>query len=88
MSIQHCHSCGVSLLSFPSFDERSGVVDFFRSEEDPLPCEELDWVFFDFEFEEPLPYFESDLDELDFGSALFPVLDGPDLWETSTCHSQ
>jgi len=27
LSRQHCHSCGVSFLSFPSFEERSEVVN-------------------------------------------------------------
>src|SRR5882724_2368253 len=88
LSIWRCRSCGVSLPSFPNFDERSGVADFFGSEEDPLPCEEPDWVFFNFEFEEPLPDLESDLVESDFWSALFRVLDGPASWETSVRHSQ
>src|SRR5882672_5433089 len=35
LSRQRCRSWGISLLSFPSFEERSGV-DFFRSEEEPL----------------------------------------------------
>ena len=29
LSRWHCHSWGVSFPSFPSFEERSGVVDFF-----------------------------------------------------------
>ena len=33
---QHCCSWGVNLLSFPSFKEMSGVVDFFCLEVDPL----------------------------------------------------
>ena len=79
---------GGQLAVSPEFQLRSGVVDFFGLEEDPLPCEEPDWVFFNFEFEEPFPDFESDLDKSDFGSALFPVLEGPDLWETAMHHSQ
>src|SRR5882724_2361139 len=75
-----CHSCGVSFPSFPSFKERLGVVDFFCSEEEPLPWVELELLFFCLELEEPLP---------DLCSDLFP--EDPEAWvswESSPFHSQ
>src|SRR5882672_1220012 len=67
LSRRHCHSCGVSLLSFPSFEERSGS-GFFWSEVEPFEPE----LFFCLECKEPLPDLESDLDESDWCSDLFP----------------
>src|SRR5882724_9590224 len=46
LSRQCCCSCGVSFPSFPSFEERSGVVDFFCLEVEPLPWVELELLFF------------------------------------------
>src|SRR5882724_7531739 len=55
-----------------SFEERSGVVDFFCLEEEPLPWVELEWLFFCLELEEPLLDLLSDLLESDLCSDLFP----------------
>src|SRR5882724_11934349 len=84
-----CLSWGVSFPSFPSFKERSGVVDFFCSEEEPLPWVEPELLFFCLELEEPLLDLLSDLLELDLCSDLFP--EDPEAWvsqESSPFHSQ
>src|SRR5882724_7890748 len=66
-----CLSWGVSFPSFPSFKERSGVVDFFCLEVEPLLWVEPELMFFCLECEEPLPDLLSDLEESDFCSVLF-----------------
>src|SRR5882724_11155822 len=89
LSRWHCHSCGVSFPSFPSFKERSGVVDFFCWEVEPLPWVEPELLLFCLDWEEPLPDLWSDLDESDFCLDLVP--EDPEawvLWETSAFHSQ
>src|SRR5882724_5081851 len=89
LSRQRCLSWGVNFPSFPSFKERSGVVDFFCLEVEPLPWVEPGLLFFCLDWEEPLPDLLSDLLESDFCSELFPEV--PEvwvLWETSPFHSQ
>src|SRR5882724_7172682 len=89
LSRQCCHSCGVSFLSFPSFKERLGVVDFFCSEVEPLRWVEPELLLFCLDWEEPLPDLLLDLEESDFCSDLFlEVLEEWVSWETSLCHSQ
>ena len=78
-----------SFLSFLSFEERSGVVDCFCSEVEPLPWVEPELLFFCLELEEPLLDLLSDLLESDFGSDLFPEAPEPQvLQESSPFHSQ
>src|SRR5882724_11373700 len=72
LSRRCCLSWGVSFLSFLSFEERSGVVDFFCSEVEPLPWVEPKLLFFCLDYKEPLPDLLSDLGESDFCSVLFP----------------
>src|SRR5882724_8444055 len=72
LSRRRCLSWGVSFPSFPSFEERSGVVAFFCSEVEPLPWVEPELLLFCLECEEPLPDLLSDLEESDFCSVLFP----------------
>jgi len=79
--------CAVSFPSFPSFTERSGAVDFFCLEVEPLPWVEPELLFFCLELEEPLPDLLSDLLESDFCSGLFP--EDPEAqvsWESSPFH--
>src|SRR5882724_10226229 len=88
LSRRCCLSWGVSFPSFPSLEDRSGVVGFHLVVE-PLFWVEPELVFFCFECEEPLPDLLSDLLESDFCLDLFP--EDPDarvLWETSPHHSQ
>src|SRR5882724_3500359 len=88
LSRQCCLSWGVSFLSLPSLEDRSGVVGFCLVVE-PLFWVELELVFFCFECEEPLPDLLSDLLESDFCSDLF--LEDPYAQvsqETSLPHSQ
>src|SRR5882672_8626219 len=87
LSRWRCLSWGVSFPSFPSLEDRSGVVAFFCSEVEPLLWVEPELVFFC--FEEPLLDLLSDLLESDLGLDLFP--EGPDARvsrETSLRHSQ
>ena len=72
LSRQHCHSWGVSFLSFLCFEERLGVVGFFCSEVEPLPWVEPELLLFCLECEVPLPDLLSDLEVSDFCSVLFP----------------
>src|SRR5882724_216967 len=44
-ALQCCHSWGVSFPSVPSFEERSGVVDFFCLEVEPLLWVEPELLF-------------------------------------------
>src|SRR5882724_5764646 len=89
LSRRCCLSCGVSFLSFPSFEERSGVVGFFCSEVEPLPWVEPELLLFCLECKEPLPDLLSDLEESDFCSVLFPeVQEARVSRDTSLCHSQ
>src|SRR5882724_3777253 len=84
-----CLSWGVNFPSFPSFEERSGVVDFFCSEVEPLPWVELELLFFCLELEEPFPDLLSDLLESDLCSDLFPDdLEAQVLQESSPFRSQ
>src|SRR5882724_2943597 len=84
-----CLSWGVSFPSFPSFKERSGVVDFFCLEEEPLPWVEPELLLFCLELEEPFLDLLSDLLELDSCSDLLPEdLEAQVLWESSPFHSQ
>jgi len=46
LSRQHCHSWGVSFPYFPSFEQRSGMVNFFCLEVEPLPLVEPELLFF------------------------------------------
>src|SRR5467141_3667361 len=87
LSRRRCLSWGVSFPSFPSLEDRSGVVAFFCSEVEPLLWVEPELGFFC--FEEPLQDLLSDLLESDLGSDLFP--EDPDahvLRETSLHRSQ
>src|SRR5882724_7957793 len=89
LSRQRCHSCGVSFLSFPSFEEMSGVVDFFCLEVEPFPWVEPELLLFCLELKEPLLDLLSDLLESDFGLDLFP--EDPEAWvswESSPFRSQ
>ena len=87
LSRQCCHSCRVSFPSFPSFEERLGVMDFFCSEVEPLPWVEPELLLFC--LEEPLPDLLLDLEESDFCLDLFlEVLEVHVSWETSLHHSQ
>jgi len=64
-------------------------VDFFCSEEEPLPWVEPDLLFFCLELEEPLPDLLLDLLESDLCSDFFP--EDPEArvsWESSPFHSQ
>src|SRR5882724_1575284 len=89
LSRWHCLSWGVSFPSFPSFKERSGVVDFFCLEVEPLPWVELKLLLFCLDCEEPLPDLLSDLEESDFCLVLFlEVLEAWVLQDTSPRHSQ
>src|SRR5882724_4604314 len=88
-SRRHCLSWGVRFLSFPSFEEMSGVVGFFCLEVEPLPWVEPELLLFCLECEEPLLDLLSDLEESDFCSVLF--LEVPEArvsWDTSLHHSQ
>src|SRR5882672_5188301 len=68
LSRWHCRSWGISLPSFLRFEERSGV-DFFGSEEEPLPWVEPELSFC---LDLDLPDLLSNLAELDLLSDLFP----------------
>jgi len=84
-----CHSWGVSVLSFLSFEERLGVVDFFCLEVEPLLWVEPESFFFCLDCEEPFPDLLSDLDESNLFSDLFPEdLEVQISWETSPHCSQ
>src|SRR5882724_9327156 len=72
LSRWRCLSWGVSFLSFPSFEERSGTLGFFCSEVEPLPWVEPELWFFCLGLEEPLLDLLSDLLESDLCSDLFP----------------
>src|SRR5882724_11374808 len=89
LSRWHCLSWAVSFPSFPSFEERSGVVDFFCSEVAPLLWVEPELLFFCLECEEPFLDLLSDLEESDFWLVLHPeVPEVQVLWDTSLCRSQ
>src|SRR5882724_9237074 len=84
LSRRHCLSWGVSFLSFPSFEERLGVVGFFFSEVEPLPWVEPELLLFCLECKEPLLDLLSDLEESDFCLVLFPdVPEARVSWDTS-----
>ena len=82
-----CLSCGVSLPSFPSLEDRSGF-DFLDSEVLPLlevkPEDEFESFCLD--LEEPLPF--SVLELLDLFSDLFLEVLEEFSWEISALHSQ
>jgi len=99
--VQQCHKRGKACCQdstdvpvelafiFPSFKERSGVVDFFCLEEEPLPWVEPELLLFCLELEEPFLDLLSDLLELDSCSDLLPEdLEAQVLWESSPFHSQ
>jgi len=67
-----------SFLSFLSFEERLGVVDFFCLEVEPLPWVELELLLFCLDWEEPLLDLLSDSEESDFCLDLF--LEVPEVW--------